>query len=112
MRLKNLNVTLPAGNVILYMSFKTVRIQITPVNNVSHPQERMRRPCDTTLLKTVELGSQRIILYPYRVYCYLSIEKSLLSLLSKPSFVVNCEKWRRRAVLPNTLCDIYDGMNF
>lgn len=46
-----------------------------------HPQERMRRPCGTILLKSVELASGAIHLYPRLTYCYLSLEVSLQSLL-------------------------------
>lgn len=55
------------------------KCQYVPYPN--HPHERMRKSCDTLLLKTVELASSKKIMYPYRIYCYLSIENSLQSLL-------------------------------
>ena len=64
----------------------------------NHPQRRMRQPCGTILLKTVEL-----------TYCYLSIETSLQSMLLRPSFVMECSKWRTREVKSGVLQDIYDG---
>lgn len=75
----------------------------------NHPQRRMRESCDTLLLKTVELSSGKKILYPYLTYCYLSIETSLQSLLQRPSFVMNCNKWKTREATPGVLQDVYDG---
>ncbi len=75
----------------------------------NHPHLRMRTSCNFLLLKTVELSSGKKILYPYLIYCYISIKDSLQKLLLQESFLDNCEKWRSRKVSQNTLCDIYDG---
>ena len=56
-----------------------------------HPHARMRQPCNTLLLKTVELASGKKILYPY---CYMSIEDSLQALLLEPLFVNKCKEWK------------------
>lgn len=69
----------------------------------------MRQPCNTPLLKTVELASGKKILYPYLVYCYLGIESSLQPLLLMSDFLVECEKWRTRSVQLNVFTDVYDG---
>ena len=68
------------------------------VSYPNHPQRRMRQPCGTTLMKTVELSSSKIILYPYLTYCYLST-----------SFVEECNKWRTRKEKCRVLQDVYDG---
>lgn len=75
----------------------------------NHPQSHMRKPCDMLLLKSVELPSNKKILYPYLTYCYLSIETSLQAMLLRPSFLTECNKWRTRTVKNNVLQDIYDG---
>lgn len=72
----------------------------------NHPQSRMRKPCDMLLLKSVELPSNKKILYPYLTYCYLSIETSLQAMLLRPSFLTECNKWRTRTVKNNVLQDI------
>ncbi len=72
----------------------------------NHPHLRMRTSCNFLLLKTVELSSGKKILYPYLMYCYISIKDSLQKLLLQESFLDNCEKWRSRKVSQNTLCDI------
>ena len=51
----------------------------------NHKQCRMRAACGTPLLKSVELASQRKILYPFMTYCYFGLECSLQSLLLIPS---------------------------
>lgn len=42
-----------------------------------HPHERMRRPCGTLLLKSVESASGKTYLYPYLTYCYLGLRISM-----------------------------------
>ena len=73
-----------------------------------HPHARMRQPCNTLLLKTVELASGKKILYPYLVYCYMSIEDSLQALLLEPSFVKKCDEWKRNVGEPGVMNDIFD----
>lgn len=75
----------------------------------NHPHARMRTPCNSLLLKTVELFSGKKLLYPHVTYCYMSIQNSLQSLLLQPTFFNECEKWRSRTLPENTLQDIYDG---
>ena len=71
-----------------------------------HPHSRQRRECGTLLLKTVELTSGKKILYPFLVYCYMSIQDSLQELLLRPTFVVECEQWRSRQVKTGVMEDI------
>lgn len=86
-------------------SSKTCQVVSYP----KHPQRRMRQPCNTILMKTVELSSNKRILYPYLTYCYLSIEASLQFMLMRPSFLTECNKWRTRRVKCDVLQDVYDG---
>ena len=65
-----------------------------------------KESCDTPLLK---IASSKKNLYPFLVYCYLGIEKSLQPLLLMSKFHVECELWRNRSVQPNVLRDVYDG---
>ena len=75
----------------------------------NHPHSRQRRECGTLLLKSVELTSGKKLLYPFLVYCYMSIENSLQELLLRPTFISECEQWRSRQVKPGVLEDIFDG---
>jgi len=43
-----------------------------------HPCRRMREPCGTLLLKTVEFASGKRHFYPFLTYCYLSLEVSIV----------------------------------
>ena len=62
----------------------------------NHRQCQMRAACATPLLKSVELASQRKILYPFMTYCYFGLECSLQSLLLIPGLALACEQWRSR----------------
>ncbi len=77
----------------------------------NHPHYQKRLSCGTPLLTTVELASQKRILYPYLAYCYISIQESLQKMLLEPSFFEKCEQWRSRAVPEENLNDVakYDG---
>ena len=75
----------------------------------NHRQERMRRPCGTVLLKTVELASGVRHLYPRLTYCYLGVKVPLQSFLQRPGFYETTELWRSRQASSDDLCDIYDG---
>ena len=74
-----------------------------------HPQLRMRSPCGTLLLKSVELASKKTYLYPFLMYCYLGLDLSLQSMFDRPNFFNDCEKWRCRSVASGLLQDVYDG---
>ena len=74
-----------------------------------HPHERMRMPCGTILLKSVELASGVTYLYPRLTYCYLGLEVSLQHLLLRRDFYKDCELWRSRQTDEGMLRDIYDG---
>lgn len=74
-----------------------------------HPQLRMRSPCRTLLLKSVELASKKTYLYPFSMYCYLGLDVSLQSMFDRPNFFSDCEKWRCRSVISENLQDVYDG---
>ena len=74
----------------------------------NHPYLSMRTECKALLLKSVHFESGRRILYPFKVYCYSGIETTLRKLLSRPTFVSNCQVWKSRPVT-NFLSDVYDG---
>ena len=68
-----------------------------------------KSPCNTLLLKTVEVASKKKILYPFKIYCYQSIKDSLQKLFNQPNFDKHCEHWRTRSSIEGTISDIYDG---
>ncbi len=74
-----------------------------------HPHSNMRQQCNTLLLKTVELASGKVILYPFMTYCYLSLASSLEKLLERPSSASYCEEWRSYNSDTGIMKDIYDG---
>lgn len=74
-----------------------------------HPQRSMRAPCGELLLKTVEMASKNVYLYPVMTYCYLGLEYSIQQLLRRPVFLEKCQHWVSRHSIPNTMPDVYDG---
>lgn len=76
-----------------------------------HRQQRMREPCGTALLKSVELIGGRKILYPFMTYCYLGLQTSLIPLLQRADFHELTEHWKHRSNMNGSgiLEDIYDG---
>ena len=74
----------------------------------NHPHISHRKPCDTTLLKTVR-RKRSYDLEPFKVYCYKSLRQSIEQLVKRKGFIDKCEKWRSREVPDGYLCDIYDG---
>lgn len=66
--------------------------------------------CNRLLLKSVVVKTGRIILHPFKAYCYKPLCESLETLLGRPSFYVDCEKWRGRNVQEGLLKDVYDGL--
>lgn len=75
----------------------------------NHSQRRMRSPCGSVILKTVELAGGHTHFYPFLTYCYLSVEVSLQILLNRPDFFNSCELWRARNAEVGVLSDVYDG---
>ena len=75
----------------------------------SHPHLSMRSQCGTKLLKTVELVNKQIYFYPFLMYCYLGLDRSLQSLFNRPGFYNDCEQWRYRCRVEGELSDVYDG---
>ena len=65
--------------------------------------------CDQVLLKTVHSNTGRIFLYPFKVYCYRSIQSHLEHLLLKPGFVELCDEWKHQSRNENLLQDVYNG---
>lgn len=73
-----------------------------------HPYSSGRRECGHPLLKNVQLVSGRNLLYPFKVYCYKSIQSSLQELLLRPGFQESCQHWKSRTV-SDTLSDVDDS---
>ena len=46
--------------------------------------------------------------YPFRLYCYKSLQSSLQNLLLRPGFIEGCEHWKTRNT-SGTICDVYEG---
>ena len=72
-----------------------------------HPNSRST--CGALLLKSVNLISGKVVLYPFKVFCYQSLKTSLQSFLLRPGFVELCEHWRSWKESSNEVRDIYDG---
>lgn len=75
----------------------------------NHTQIARRRPCGELLLKVVKLSDGSKCLYPFKTYCYKSIEQSLEQLLRVPDFQRKCEKWRERRQDMGIMTDVFDG---
>ena len=74
-----------------------------------HPMARFRRPCGSTLMKSVRCSNGTEHLYPRNIYCYQSLITSLQHLLKQPDFVENCQKWMSQKSASNLYRDVYDG---
>ena len=72
-----------------------------------HPNSRST--CGALLLKSVNLISGKVVLYPFKVFCYQSLKTSLQSFLLRPGFVELCEHWHSWKESSNEVRDIYDG---
>ena len=68
-----------------------------------------RSECGALLLKSVTLSNSQVRLYPFKVFCYQSLNKSLQKLVLRPGFIEHCELWRSVSKRDNELQDIYDG---
>jgi len=79
------------------------------VAHANHRQAFRRTTCGEPLLKEVLLKNGKRRLYPFKVYCYNSIIKTLKSFISRPRFIRNCEMWRNRNVPNGFLADVFDG---
>ena len=62
------------------------------------------------LLKSVVVITGKVILHPFKVYCYKSLQDFLQILLNRPNFHADCEKWRTRQIQEGLLKDVYDGL--
>lgn len=75
-----------------------------------HSIKSRRARCNACLLKTVELASTgKKKLYPYKIYCYKSLQSILQDFLLRPDFSQECEHWRSRPPSNSLYRDIYDG---
>lgn len=78
------------------------------VHYPNHPQASHRKPCEAMLLKKVQ-AKQGCVLVPIKVYPYKPLRKSIEQMAKRKGFLSSCEKWRKRSVPDDYLCDIYDG---
>lgn len=75
-----------------------------------HPQHSRRQPCKYPLLKSVEVRSGQIYLYPHKIYCYTSLISSLKKLFLRTSFYDQCNHWKGKSYgSTGLLKDVYDG---
>lgn len=49
------------------------------------------------------------LLFPFKIYCYNSLKSSLERFISRDEFEIDCEAWRERQTITDTLSDVYDG---
>ena len=75
-----------------------------------HPQQRMRLPCGSPLLKTVKTSSRKTISQPIKVFCCRSLVNHIKEIVRRPAVFDLLSHWKNRAVPHGTMCDIYDGM--
>ena len=68
-----------------------------------------RSTCGALLLKSVKLNSGKVLLYPFKVYCYKSLKSSLQDFLLRSEFSELCEHWRSLNESCSEVRDIYDG---
>ena len=66
-------------------------------------KSRSRTQCGQQLLKTVHLSSGKSILYPFKIYCYCSIQSYLKHYLLQPGFIENCNHWKKNPPNPDDL---------
>ena len=51
-------------------------------------------PCNGYLLRRVELANNKVIYYPNRTYCYMTLYNYLDTLLNRPRFCDLCKQWK------------------
>ena len=66
-------------------------------------------PCNGSLLRRVELANNKVIYYPNRTYCYMTLYNYLDTLLNKPRFCDQCEQWKNERRNDGTYKDVFDG---
>lgn len=74
-----------------------------------HPQRNRRLPCNTPLLKKVNMSGGKVKYVPRYSYSYQPIKQSLQRLLYRAGFSEQLEHWRTRKSTEGFLSDIYDG---
>ncbi len=79
------------------------------VNFPHHPQQQHRKPCDTSLMKTIRTSAGTTCLYPRQLFCYQSVTIQIRNLILRPGFIEKTEQWRKRKQMSGLLSDIYDG---
>jgi hypothetical protein len=77
-RIEDCQERLPNGKIV---SKKCSFIQFP-----QHPQKQHRKPCGTTLLKTVRTSSGSTSLYPRVLFCHKGFIESLQQMIKRPNF--------------------------
>ena len=65
-----------------------------------------RSECGALLLKS---SNGQVRLYPFKVFCYQSLTKSLQKLVLRPGFIEHCEVWRSLSKREDELQDINES---
>lgn len=94
---------------VLNVEGQTTSAKCSYVEFPNHTQHGRRKPCGEFLLKHVTLLDGTTKLYPYKSYCYKSIQESLQNCVKRPGFQGLCEKWRSRKQQPGFMTDVFDG---
>ena len=68
--------------------------------------------CNGELLKSVNLLNGKTLLYPRKVFCYMSLKNYFSSLLNRSNFIDACNQWKELTGLDessNVYKSVYDG---
>ena len=68
-----------------------------------------RSTCGALLLKSVNLNNGKVLLNPFKVYCYKSLKSSLQDFLLRSEFSELCDHWCSWKESYSEVRDIYDG---
>ena len=68
-----------------------------------------RSTCGALLIKSVNLNRGKVLLYPFKVYCYKSLKSLLQDFLLRSEFSELCEHWRSWKESYSEVRDFYDG---
>ena len=75
-----------------------------------HPQKRKRTPCNFALFKPVKTASGKHIFAPLKEFCYMSIVRSIETLLKQPGKLDLLNEWKSRSIRTGVMADVYDGL--
>ena len=64
--------------------------------------------CGQKLLRQVTLRGAKVAFYPFKTYCYFSLQKSLAQLLCHPGVLTKCSHWKSK-MNSEIFEDVYSG---